>query len=143
MIVSPKFELVMLIAPAPRPAGEHCRAETFAAALRFSASLTCVHDFAGLHIDDPVIEHHHRLGIGLVAARCGAHSADRCSRASAYSAIVTPKHDDIALQRQIRAANLSHARARTLLHAIAGIEILFLRQAPIFRRSMMVNFPSC
>ena len=48
------------------------------------------------------------------------------ARARADSAVIAAEHDDVAHQRQIRAANLADARTRPLLHAIAGGEILLL-----------------
>ena len=46
--------------------------------------------------------------------------------AAADFAVIAAEYHDVAHQREIRAANLADARARALLHAIAGVEILLL-----------------
>ena len=115
MIVSAKFELAILIAAAgAHAAGEHRRAEAFAGALGFAARFTAADDLAGLGVDQAVIEHDHGLGVRFGsagdAARAGNNRADR----AAHFAVIAAENDDIAHQREIRAANLADARAGAL-----------------------------
>ena len=128
MIVSAKFELAMLIAAAgEHAAGEHRRAEALAGALGFAASFAAADDFAGLRVHQAIVEHDHGFGIRLGSADDAARAADDRATRAADLAVVAAENDDVAHQREIRAANLADARAGALLHAIAGGEILLLQ----------------
>src|SRR5260370_1261215 len=96
--------------------GIHRRAEAFAGALRFSASLAGVHYFAGFGVDDAVIEHHHRLAVRLIAADRGSRAIRSSAGGRAAAPVVTAEYDDIAHKRQLAALHLPHARPSSFFH---------------------------
>src|SRR5690348_9020385 len=103
--------------------------EGIALAGGFAAGLPGGDYFGSFGIDQPVVYGDHGFILILAGGDSTNDTADNAAAADVSLLVVATEDDNVAGEHRVSSGNLTHPGAASLLHAIAGVEVLLLHQS--------------